>query len=94
MPSQLICPHCHRTLNKPPQLEVLGDIQQGGGGFIAFGDPDGHLSCPNCGFELRIGDIIDGKFDPKKAGPVATLVGYLIFIGIVVGLIAMCSHSG
>lgn len=96
MSSQIICPRCQRILNKPPALEMLGEIQQGGGGFIGFGDPNDHLSCPSCGFKLRIGDIIDGKFDPKKpeSSVLGTVVGYLVLIIIVAGIVAMCSRCG
>ena len=88
--SQIICPKCRSRLNKPPQLDVLGAIKQSGGSFIAFGDPDKTLTCPACGFQIRVGDIIDGKFDPPKSGwpGVFGIVVLLVFAG---WLIVKCS---
>lgn len=84
--AQIICPGCRRAINLPPQLEVLHEVKKGGGGFVAFGDPDKKLPCPHCGHGIRTGDIIDGKHDVKPAGILETLLGFGLLALIVFGI--------
>lgn len=81
--TQIICPKCRSKLNKPPQLEVLGEVQRSGGGFIAFGDPNSSLTCPACGAQLKLADIAAGKFDviPPSSGVWGGIV-LLIVVGL------------
>lgn len=91
--SQIICPQCHSRLNKPPQLEVLGDIKKGGGSFMAFGNPDDMLTCPACGFKLKIQDIIDGKYDEGLKGNWLSVIFAFAFLAFIIWLIIKCSSS-
>lgn len=90
--AQIICPKCHRSLALPAQLEVMREVHQGGGGYIAFGDPERRLGCPSCGHGLRVGDIIAGKHNPKPAGWIETLLGFALLGAIVLGLLYACSR--
>jgi hypothetical protein len=90
--AQIICPHCRHSLNLPAQLEVMREVHQGGGGYIAFGDPDRQLPCPHCGHGLRVGDIIEGKHNPKPAGWGETLLGCAVLGGIILVLLYACSR--
>ncbi len=87
---QIICPDCHNRLNKPPQLELVGNIKEAGGSFMAFSNPDDKLTCPACGFQLRIGDIIEGKFDIPKEGWLSSVFS-LVILGFLIWLITQCS---
>lgn len=66
--SQIICPNCQNSLNLPTHLEVMAEVHQSGGSYVAFGNPDSKLSCPQCGHGIRVGDIIEGKHTPKSKG--------------------------
>jgi hypothetical protein len=90
--ARIICPECRRALNLPPQMEILREVKKGGGGFIAFGDPDRRLACPHCGHGIRTGDIIDGKHDPKPAGWLGTLAGLAVLGLIAFGALTLCSR--
>ena len=87
--SQIVCPKCRSTLNKPPQLDMLSEIKKGGGSFMAFGDPNDTLVCPACGCRIRIGDIIDGKHDASKGSWVETILT-LGVLAVIVALLAKC----
>jgi hypothetical protein len=69
---------------------MLSEIKKEGGSFIAFGDPDSMLTCPACGFQLRVADIIDGKHDPREGG-CGAVIGLIVMLGIVVWLLEKCS---
>lgn len=90
--AQINCPKCHQALNLPAQLEVMMEVHKGGGGYIAFGDPDRQLPCPHCGQGIRVGDIIEGKFSPKPAGWGETLLGCAVLGVIVLGVVYACSR--
>lgn len=89
--AQIMCPQCRRSLNLPAQLEVMREVHKGGGGYIAFGDPDRKLPCPHCGHGIRVGDIIEGKHSPKPAGWIETLAGFAVLGLICFGLLYACS---
>lgn len=90
-PVQIQCPHCRAMINLPPQLEVLHQVKKGGGGFVAFGDPDKMLPCPHCGRGIHTGEIIDGKHDPKTSWvDAAATLAVLALIGF--GLLFFCSR--
>jgi len=88
----IICPKCKNRLNLPPQLEILHEAHKGGGGYVAFGDPDRLLPCPHCGEGLRVKDIIDGKHDMPKSGCLADVAAFG-FLGLIfVAVLAYCSR--
>ncbi len=91
-PEQIVCPKCVNPLDLPPQLEIVRAAHRGGGGYIAFGDPNRVLRCPHCGHGLRTGDIIEGKHDLPRQGCLETLVGFALLGLIVLGLLAFCSR--
>jgi hypothetical protein len=90
--ARIICPKCHQSVNLPAQLEVMMEVHRGGGGYIAFGDPDRRLGCPSCGHGIRVGDIIEGKHNPKRAGWLATLFNFAFLAAIVLGVLYACSR--
>jgi hypothetical protein len=90
--AQIVCPQCHQALNLPAQLEVMMEVHKGGGGYIAFGDPNRKLPCPHCGHSLRVGDIIEGKHSPKPAGWGETLLSCVVLGVMVLGVLYACSR--
>jgi len=84
--TQINCPECKSVINLPPQLDILHEVKKGGGGFVAFGDPNKRLPCPHCRHGIRMGDIIDGKYDPKPAGMLETLLGFGLLALIAFGI--------
>ena len=89
---KILCPHCLTRLELPAQLYVLREAHRGKGGYVVFGDANQRMPCPRCGKGIRVGDIIDGKHDPKPGGWVEK-TAYLVFMGLMLlGLFAMCSN--
>ncbi len=91
--ARIMCPQCRRPLTLPAQLEVIMEVHKGGGGYIAFGDPDRKQPCPHCGHGLRVGDIIEGKHSPKPAGWFETLLSFAVVGAICLGLLYACSRK-
>jgi hypothetical protein len=90
--STIYCPACNNGLRLPPQIEVLKTVHQGGGSYVAFGDPGQVLPCPHCGTRLAIRDILSGKYDSAKftTGSFVSIVVIVAIIAVVVILWRSC----
>ena len=89
---KIVCPKCRGIFNKPPDLEVMGDIKKSGASGVSFADPNAKLTCPQCTGPIRISDIIDGKHDLPKGGWFDTVVVVVILIVLFGAIVAFSSR--
>ncbi len=87
---EFFCPRCKRSLTMSDQMHMMALVHRGGGSYIAFGDTD-TVTCPACRCEMKVQDIIAGKYGPSVSGGIFGAIGAFAMIGGLVYLIYSCS---
>ena len=66
-------------------MHLLALAHRSGGNYMASTSVEA-VTCPRCGCEMRVEDIISGKYD-YHTGAIGGIFQILIFIALVVGIV-------
>ena len=88
---EFFCPNGH-SLQMSDSMHMLALVHRSGGNYMASATVD-TVTCPGCGAEMRVQDIIEGKYDRRGglADTIAGIVGLVLMIGGIVWLVRSCS---
>jgi transcription initiation factor IIE alpha subunit len=86
---EFFCPKCRSSLQKSDAMMMLSEIHQNGDNYMGNVTVE-HVTCPACGTDISVKDIVAGKFDSQN-GPIGTLLGLAVLAGIIFFTFQACS---